>query len=315
MRLLARFGAVLCAATCVSSVSGQDFAFDDDGSKISVADRGLPVLVYVYRSEPVATSDGGSIPALVNYFHPLHGLYGEVITGDTPSNRSGAPGISWGWTRLGAEGRVIDIARGDGGKRVFERVTIQDARADRAVFGVQNAWVTEPGGTAQVLEYILVTVWKVDKAQRSIDVSVILRSVSTSPVFLEGTIPGSGLSFQLNPERSDWMVAGGQGEYAPQDQPYLSPWVVCSYRDDRRSTRSGLAVFQDSRNPGFSQPNWLVQAPAGLNAGVPGTVKAELKPGQSLEFRYRFILHHLGSSKVDMTAEYTKFIAEGQRRE
>ena len=311
-----RASAVLLVFSGVSVVSSaQDFTFDDNGSRVAVADLGQPVLEYVYKAESTEAGDGSQTPELVNYFHPMHGLYGEVLTGDAPSNWSGAPGISWSWTRMGVEGRGVDLADGKHGMRVFERVTREEAKPDRAEFGLQNAWITKPDGQAQVVENISFVVRKVDRSQRTIDMFVTLRSVSTGKIYLEGSIPGSGLTFQLNSERKDWRIVGGQGEYEPSDHPYLSPWVVCSYRDDRRSTRSGLAVFQDSRNPGFSEANWLMETPDRLNMGVSASVKAELAPGQSLEFRYRFLLYHLGGSKVDMTAEYARFMSESMRRE
>ena len=315
MRSLVSCAVFLSGFMAVSAVPAQDFTIDDDGSRISIADRGQPVLAYVYQAQSVAGEGDSQGSTISNYLHPLRGLYGEDVTGDTPSNWSGAPGISWTWTRLGTKDRVIDLANGEGGKRLFERITRQSANSERAIFGLQNVWTSEPDGKAQILENIAFMVGKVDKAQRTIDLTVILQSVSTEIVYLEGSMAGSGLALQLSDQRNGWSITGGQGELNPQADPYLSPWLVCSYRDDRRSTRSGLAVMQDSRNPGFAQPNWLIEAPNRLSAGVSGTVRAELNPGQTLQFRYRFVLYHLGGSKVDMTAQYARFMAESQQRE
>ena len=91
--------------------------------------------------------------------------------------------------------------------------------------------------------------------------------------------------------------------------------MICSYRDAQRSSRSAIAVFQDTRNPGFSQPNWLIESTERLIAGVSETFKVELKPGEPIQFRYRFVLCHLKGAESELAPDYAKFIAEGQTRE
>ncbi len=290
---------------------GQDFTIDDDGTRVLVSERGQPVVGYTYKA---ADSTGKSTGA-VGYFHPIHGLFGEVLTGESPSNWSGAPGIQWGWSRLGVGGKVIDLARGDGGRREFERLVGRDVAGGRATVAVQNVWLAGPEDRAQVLETILFTAHPVHESQRNIDVSVLVKSVASEPIFLQGSIPGSGLSFVFNPERVDWSFSGGPGPLPSLGTPFLSPFMICSYRDGQRSSRSAIAVFQDARNPGFAQPNWLIEAPERLIAGVPDTVKLELKPGEFLEFRYRFVLCHLRGAESELAEEYAEFMAEGQGRE
>jgi hypothetical protein len=305
---------VWVATACLAS-RAQDFTIDDDGYRLLIAERGQPVLGYTYRAaEPSADIKNQSRP-VAGYFHPIHGLYGEVLTGESPSNWSGAPGVQWGWTRLGAGGKVVDLTRQDGGRREFERVIRKDVSESRATVSVQSVWLAGPDDTAQVLETLLFTVYPVEQGQRNIDVSVLLKSVAADKIYLAGSIPGAGLTLVLNPERNDWSFSGGRGPLPTPGTPFLSPLIICSYRDDRRSSRSGIVVFQDARNPGFSQPNWLVESPERLLAGVPESMKAELKSGEFLEFRYRLVLSHLSGSEGNMTAEYSQFMAAGQHRE
>lgn len=303
---LGYFGLLIACA----GASAQNFTATDDGRAIAVADRGRPVLTYVYDSPPAAE---GAPVAPANYIHPLHGLYGETITGEAASNWSGAPGISWGWSKIGCDDGVADLATGEGGRRIFERVVSAREMRDGMELVVQNVWVVGPDEHAQVIESIAVTVGPVEDGRRVIDVQILLRSVSTGLVYLEGSIPGAGLGFTFNAERRDWEFAGAATRLDPTPSPYLSPWIVCSYRDDRRSSRSGMAILQDSRNPGFSHPNWLIESAQRVLGGVSPAVKVEVKPGDFLQFRYRLILHHLSGSKMEMTGAYTQFMAEGQQ--
>lgn len=300
------------AAVCLCGVAGaQNFTANDDGHQITVADRGQPVLTYVYQAPPDADGAPGKGPA--NYLHPIYGLYGEQITGDSPSQWSGAPGLHWAWSKVGCDDGVADISAGEGGRRIFERlVSAHEIEAGMELV-VQNVWVIGPLEHAQVIESIAFIIGPVKDARRQIDVDVLLRSVSTGKIYLEGSIPGSGLELTLNPERPDWGFTGAGMTLEQSSKPTLAPWIVASYRDDRRSTRSGVAILQDSRNPGFANPNWLVESAERVVGGVPPSVKAELKPGDFLQFRYRMILHHLSGSKMEMTGAYAQFMAEGQQ--
>lgn len=296
---------VLSFLCLVGAASAQNFTATDDGRQITIADRGQPVVTYVYGS---ASPDGP-----INYIHPLIGLYGETLTGDSPSNWSGAPGLHWGWSKIGTDDGVANLETGEGGRRIFERIMSDQETEKGMEVLVQSVWLVGEAEHAQVIETMLLTVGPVNQAQRSIDLQFLMRSVSTGVIFLEGSIPGAGLGLTLNPERQDWGFTGAGVGLDPGPKPHLSPWLVCSYRDDRRSSRSGVAILQDSRNPGFSQPNWLIESEQHVLGGVPSTVRAELKPGEFLQFRYRLILHHLSGSKMEMTGAYAQFMAEGQQ--
>lgn len=293
-----------------TAVVAQNFTADDNGYSIAIADRGRPVLTYVYDSAPTAE---GEPTGPSSYIHPIYGLYGEVITGESLSNWSGVPGLHWGWSKIGCDDGVADLESGDGGRRIFERVISAQETKQGLEFIIQNVWVVGLNEHAQAIESIAVTVGPVLDGRRMIDLQVLLRSVSTGTIYLEGSIPGAGLGLVLNPERQDWGFASAAAGLDPASKPYLSPWIVCSYRDDRRSSRSGIAIFQDNRNPGFSHPNWLIESTQRVLGGVPPAVKAELKPGEFLQFRYRLVLHHLSGSRMEMTSAYTQFMADGHQ--
>ncbi len=303
MPRFARFAPVFCALWGLAA-SADDFGIVSNDRGLTLNERERPLLEFVHTPAPVS----GDEVTPGNYIHPLYGLSGEVVTGESPTVWGGASGIHWGWTGLGVAGQLINIEDGSGGRRSFERWTGADTPPDHATFGVQSAWVLDADGRARVLENLTVTAFPVDGTSRKIDIAVLIRNISDAKIMLEGGLPGSGLSVTLNPERTDWALADSSG-WVKTGTPYMSPWTVCTYRDDRRSTRSGLAILQDSRNPAFSTPNWLLEEGARVTVGTPDAYKMELKPGEFLEFRYRIILFRVIGGGPNMTSEYSKFMS------
>ncbi len=291
-----------------SLAAAGDLTIEDDGYQVLVADRGKSFFAFVYTppAAPESASDAPFIPS--HYVHPLLGLMGETITADTTTIWQGYPGIHWGWSGLGVANTLIDIERQNGGRREFERFLGASTDGGEAVFALQSAWVTDADGQARVMENLTFTLYPVAGSTRKIDITVLIRNVSDRDIYLQGGGPLTGLSLALDPARTDWGFASSGGWVSDSKPAYMSPWTVATYRDDRRSTRSGIAVLQDSRNPGYSTPNWLVEEGPRLTVGATEAFKTELKTTGFLEFRYRIILFRALGSGPDMTAEYADFM-------
>jgi hypothetical protein len=212
---------------------------------------------------------------------------------------------------VGVTGRLVNFDTSEGGHREFERWLEVDTESGYAAFGLQSAWLVEPERQAHAIETLSFVVHPVEGPQRYIDIGVLIRNVSGAAILLEGALPGTGLCFALNPDRADWTLEGSGGWMEPGGGPYLSPWAVCTYRDDRRSTRSGLAILQDSRNPAYATPNWFVEDGNRLSVGAPADFRAELDSGEFIEFRYRIILFRATGGGPDLTGEYARFMAGG----
>lgn len=284
-----------------------EFALDDDGYGLTVLDQGRPVLTYQYAGRPLKTENGQDTTGPAAYIHPVYGLMGELVTGDSPSLWGDLPGLHWGWAYCVVNGDLIDTWNGEGGRREFERWKEQYAGEDSAEFAVQNAWIRNGDDVAQVLESVLVTVYPAEGKTRNVDLFIEFKNVTFNPVYLRGSGPESGLAVRLNPERQDWTFTGGSGRVTPGGAPILSPWLDCSYRDDRHSTYSGVAILQHSSNPGYSDPNWTVTPEGIVSAGVSTTQQMELKPGQSVSFGYRLILHRGFGPSMNLMREYVKW--------
>lgn len=185
----------------------------------------------------------------------------------------------------------MDVWAGTSARRVFERWTMQAATAERADLGLQNAWILDESGEAQVLESVHITVWPGTRKSRSVDVSVYLRNITYQLVEIGGLDGVHGFCLRLAPDLKNLTVSGGQGIVAEGVRSIMSPWIDLSYRDARHSSYSGLTIFQHPENPGFSGRNWFF-APEGLvGAGIASSQRYELKPGEGLHFRYRLYIH------------------------
>jgi hypothetical protein len=295
---------LIASVVLAGSTFADNLTFEQSDDRLTLNDQGRPVFEFIHVGPP----DPSQAQAVhTNYFHPLYGLLGEVLTGDSPSIWGAAPGIHWSWSRLGIGNTLVNIEEGTGAHRVIERWLGAEVYQDVAAFGVQSAWVLDSTGEAKVIENLAARVYPVEGTTRYIDITVLIRNISDDPVRLEGGLPGSGLGLTLDPERTDWGFADSTG-WATKGVPYMSPWTVCTYRDERRSTRSGLAIMQDSRNPAYSSENWLVEEGPRVTVGPPESFKLDLKSAAFLEFRYRIMLFRVVGGGPDMTAEYTKFM-------
>lgn len=295
--------------------AGADFTLEDDGYRLTVMDRDRPVLAYQYRGEPLETGEEDPETGPAHFIHPLYGLWGEQVTGETPSLWAGLPGIHWGWAYCLADGELLDVWNREGGYREFERWRDTYADATTAELDLQNVWIQSATGEAKVLENVLIKVHLADGELRPIDLLLEFKNVSNGPLYLRGSGAQSGLAVRLNLDRDDWTFSGGAGRVKVGSAPVLSPWFDCSYRDDRRSTYSGLTILQHSDNPGFSSPNWTVTPEGVVTAGVDGEQRFELKPGQTLSFQYRLLLHRGFGPSMNLMREYVKWMKPPQATE
>ena len=303
-------GRFACFFVCLllpspSICAAQGLAITSDNRRVLVNDHDHTFFEFIHTPTPDVQTDE-FFPS--HYIHPLNGLLGEVVTGENLSLWSGAPGVHWGWSRVGIGGTLIDIENGEGGRRVFERSLGSQSEGSEGIFALQNAWLTNERNQAVAMENITVSLPPRESTLRMLDIHVLIRNISESNIRFEGALPGTGLALTLNPERVDWGFSNSTG-WVKTGSAYMSPWTVGTYRDDRRSTRSGIAILQDSRNPGFSSANWLLEDGPRLTVGAPETFRTELKPAEFLEFRYRIILFRVGGGAPDMTAEFTKFMS------
>ena len=160
---------------------------------------------------------------------------------------------------------------------------------------------------------VQVTVGPEGRNTRVVDVSVHLRNVTYELVELFGGAGAGGFCVRVNPERKGLTFSGGQGLLQGDGEGVLSPWLDVSYRDARRSSYSGFAIFQYPGNPGYSRPNWFLGEEGLVCAGLHGEERFALQTGESLVFRYRLFLHRGYGPNVRLDVAYATYLAEIQR--
>lgn len=285
-------------------ISAAQLSFVDDGIKISVLDKSTPVLAYHY-----GTRDPGDGSANSHFIYPLSGLAGEAILAES-GDLDGHSGVFWAWGNFRVGGRPMDVWRGESARRVFERWIGRSATAERVDLDLQNVWIFADSGEAQVLENVHITVWRGSRTQRSVDVSVYLRNISYEILEITGTDSVQGFCLRLAPDLKNVTVSGGQGVVEPGVSSVMSPWIDISYRDARHSTYSGLAIFQHPQNPGYSGRNWFFGTNGLFGAGIVGSKRLKLKPGEGLHFRYRLYIHKGYGPDENLAQPYAAYLSE-----
>lgn len=275
--------AVLALFTDVAAMA--QLTFVDDGTRISVLDKSIPLLTYRYGSE---ASDNG--PPDSHFIFPLTGLSGEVFLAESGAS-DGHSGIFWAWGNCRVDGRPLDVWAGTSAQRVFERWTLRSEGPERADLGLQNVWILDESGEAQVLESVHFTVWARTQNSRSVDVSIYLRNITHKLVEIRGVDDVQGFCVRMAPDLINLTLSGGQGVVEEGVSSIMSPWIDLSYRNARHSSYSGLTIFQHPENPGFSGRNWFFEPGGLVGAGIPSSERYELKPGEGLHFRYRLYIH------------------------
>lgn len=288
----------------VPLISAAQLTLVDDGFRISVLDKNAPLLTYQYASK-----DPDNAPADSHFIYPLNGLSGEAILAES-GDLDGHSGIFWAWRASRVGDRPMDIWRGEGARRVFERWTARTATPERADLGVQNVWIFTDTGEAQVLESVHITVRPGSRTHRSVDLSVYLRNISYEILEIRGTNSIQGLCLRMAPGLKNLTLSGGQGIVETGLSSVMSPWLDLSYRDARHSTFSGLTIFQHPENPGFSGRNWHIASDGLVGAAIPSSQHYKLKPGQGLHFRYRLYIHNGYGPNQGLARPYSEYLKE-----
>ena len=316
-------GTRLLVATIPPGKSGKPRRFllrpDGDGKGEgfvfrSVSDRSLglhegeaPVLVY---NHGMISREG--VPERynrANYFHPVYGLDGEVLTDDFPKDHYHQRGIFWAWRSVRAgEGKKNTFASWipEGLEYRFERWTSRHAGAGAAALGAETGW--HAGGRKIVHERMLVVVHRALGDWRAVDFELTW-TATEGPVTLKGaagkgyggftfrsaprkdtviTVPDGRTEKDLVAKRLPWADISGTFEGPPGTQS--DPGRAGRKRPGRGPVTSGAAVFVAPDHPGFP-PTWLTRHYGTLCVGWPGLEEATLEPGRPVTCRYRMWFH------------------------
>ena len=280
-------------------------------NRVDVAIDGQPFTTLHY---------GGS--TMKPYLAPLRTATGKVITRRWPMEKVGGettdhPHHEGLWFTHGMVNEfdfwVHDVPKERRGRVVVDKITSAKGGADTGEIGFEARWVT-PDDKA-LLRETRVMRFRADGSNRIVDLDITLTAVERAVTFgdtKEGTF-AIRLADQLTEKQGSGSMVSASGAKkmdAVWGKP--APWVDYSGQIDGEAV--GVAIFDHSKNP--KHPTTWHSRDYGLFAANPfgdhdfyrdktRNGSMTIKPGESLRFRYRVVIHP-GDTETARVAELYK---------
>jgi hypothetical protein len=267
--------------------------------------------VFVYHFGAVTSSNAPNARSRSNYFHPLYGLDGEVLTDDFPQDHDYHRGLYWAWSHIRVGDQEYDSWSLRGIRYEFQRWLAKEARSDGVRLGVENGWFV---GDKQIMrETVWVQVHPRSASSRAIDLE--LRWTPTDhPVRLLGAAGKSygGLTLRFGP-RSKTMITVPGGRTSGDLVVSNLPWADLSGDLKKGSgDLSGVAVFVNPGHPDYP-PTWMTRHYGLLAAGWPGVTPKTLPAGEPVTCRYRIWIHRGTPDAGEIQRAYADYCATERR--
>ena len=252
--------------------------------------------VMFYHRAPRSLDNGAHVAA--NYFHPLYGLDGEVLTQDFPKDHPHHHGIFWAWHQL----LVGKIRAGDPWVNkdflpVVREVSVSAAGPVFATLSTRVEWtskhiVDENGQQRPMVEERgRFRVFHCVGDARHIDFRIRL-SALLDEVKIGGSenVKGySGFTVRVKPPRQ-MAIHDRRGLLKQDSVGAQSPWADISGRFGDGEAVSGLSILCDKRLPEFP-PKWLLRFYGMQNVAYPGRNAVPLPRKRPLVLRHRLVVH------------------------
>ena len=236
------------------------------------------------------------------YVHPLWDLDGNVLTEDFPVDHPHHRGIFWAWHQLTVDGRQIGdpwLCSDFLAELLPQSVKVQRQSNGAVRLNVSLAWKsphwTGPDGVQKpiVVEQTAVIVQPAQGDIRLIDF-VIALTAQEKDVRIGGSrdVKGyGGFSTRLRlPDGLKFRLQSGAVE--PQKTAVeASPWLDMTAVFGMGTELNGVSVLTHPATPGYPQ-RWILRQKRSMQNGVfPGRDSVALPRDQTLQFRYRIVLH------------------------
>jgi hypothetical protein len=286
-----------------------NFAFEKTDTQLIVRENGRDVLVF---NDGVIEPRGQGTPRS-GYIHPLFGLDGDVLTDDFPEDHLHHRGVFFGWPNMTVLGQRVDFWHLRGLRPQTEDLGPIRATPAHAYFEARTLWQLEDG-TSAVREHLRYLVHKAEGDSRAIDVHATFTNLTEEPVTLAGNPRSAygGLNVRMDGGRPDVQILTAGGPVAENqnrvDPP--SPWAAYASRPAPGASFSGVAIFQDPRNPDFPAPNWTLRPYGFLGAAWPGEQNHSIAPGESIDLRYRIVVFRGAAAEAALTEKFAEFQRE-----
>ncbi|MBO09824.1 MAG: hypothetical protein CMJ68_03590 [Planctomycetaceae bacterium] len=273
---------------------GRVVRFEDRKGGIECLDGDRKVMFY--QRDPHSRDAGKHVAA--NYFHPLYGLDGEVLTQDFPADHPHHHGVFWAWHQL-----LVGTTRaGDPwvNKDFLPVVRKAEAVESGPVFATlvtavdwTSNLVTDADGRPRpiVSESGRFRVFHAVGETRHIDFRIRL-SALLKDVKIGGSenVKGySGFTVRVKPPM-EMQIQDRRGRVDADAVGSTSPWADISGRFGGRAIRSGVSILCDKRLPEFP-PKWLLRFYGMQNVAYPGRLAVRLEQEHPLILRHRLVVH------------------------
>jgi len=259
--------------------------------------------VMFYQRDAHSLDDGVHVAS--NYFHPLYGLDGEVLTQDFPKDHPHHHGIFWAWHQLlVGKTRAGDPWVNKDFLPVVRKADVIEQGPVFATLSTRVEWTSKHISDSQgrpipiVVEAGRFRVFRSVGDARHIDFRITL-SAQLKDVRIGGSenVKGySGFTVRMKPP-AEMVIHDRRGRLDGDAVGSTSAWADITGRYSERSARSGLAILCDSRLPEFP-PKWLLRHYGMQNVAYPGRESVGLKRGRSLVLRHRLVVHRGGKLRV-----------------
>ncbi|MDX9881829.1 MAG: PmoA family protein [Prolixibacteraceae bacterium] len=247
-----------------------------------------------------------------NYFHPLYGLDGAVLTEDFPEDHPHHRGIFWSWHQVLIDGQSMgDPWMLENFIQKVKNVQFEQLRNGDATFNTEVYWMSplyKNGKEAYLKEQSKTYFFLKEKNLRRIDFEITL-SALTDKVQLGGSNDEKGyggFSVRLRlPE--DVMFRCEENIVSPEVIAVsVGACVDISGSMGKNNSYAGAAIICDENNPGFPQ-SWILRKEKSMqNVVYPGKKPVDLLVGEPLVLKYSILVHDKEISKRAILKEGKK---------
>jgi hypothetical protein len=297
------------------------FVENNEKKQLSLSEGTLPVLTYQYDAiehENVPKNDLRRTAGC--YVHPLHGINGEVLTDNVPSDHYHHHGIFWTWSHVAlheSDGNIVEYNLWESNtalKQYFVRWIDKTFTDQSATFAVENGWfIGKPqDGKKIMIERVKIIVHRIHKGDQKGDIASRMVDFefqwqpTDKPITLRGV---EGKSYGGFTVRFKPFVAAGKSQAEPNEFNRITTpsgiaqgdlpetplaWAdYTSFFGDRSAEEkrlSGATIFIPKTHPDFP-PTWLTRYYGPLCVGWPGVKGRTFQPGEKIELCYRIWIH------------------------
>jgi hypothetical protein len=277
---------------------------DTDRGSLTLRDGDRTVLSYNFGDQLQPCVEGRSTRS--SYVYPIHGLDGEILTDDFPSDHYHHRGLSWMWpaVQIGDDSRTYDLWHIRGIRQHFERWIERRAESDHATLVTQHVW--KVGDRIVARDTMRLVIHRADDHGRAIDVELRVQA-SDEALHLRGAAERGYGAFCLRyAPRQQTRITTDRGLLREDSILEWFEWADLSARFGDRESFSGIAVFShpDSRDHGSA---WLLRHYGFIGTCWPGMESVSIEPGDSFTLRHRVYVHRGDATEAKVAEAFQRY--------